>query len=357
MRPFPQSLRRARGFSLAELLIAVTIGLAILGGLSAMFVKNTRTQAEIDKAHRQVENGRYAIDLLAVDLRNAGYFAEFDPGALPDPAALPPACAASLADLKTGLTLAVQGVDDDASGLDCLDDVRDGTDVLVVRRTATCVAGVGSCAPTTEGGPFFQASLCNNPTELDSSSVDDFYALSLNTANLNRHQRNCTQSANTGTLAAIRRYQTHIYYIANNNREGDGVPTLKRAELGSDGAAPTWTTVVPLAEGIENLQLEYGMDLAKDGVPDLTSADPAAANGCADAPCAVANWRSVVAVRVHLLARNSEATAGYKDGKVYTLGLNADGTENSSDAANDAYKRHVFQTQVALPNPAGRRLP
>ena len=91
MRPFPQSLRRARGFSLAELLIAVTIGLAILGGLSAMFVKNTRTQAEIDKAHRQVENGRYAIDLLAVDLRNAGYFSEFDPGALPDPAAGPPA--------------------------------------------------------------------------------------------------------------------------------------------------------------------------------------------------------------------------------------------------------------------------
>ena len=356
MRPYSPSLRRARGFSLAELLGAVAIGLAILGGLSAMFVKNIRTQGEIDKAHRQVENGRYAIDLLAVDLRNAGYYAEFDPGALGDPAALPAPCAASLADLKAGLALAVQGVDDDASGLDCLDDVRDGTDVLVVRRTATCVAGVGSCAPTTEGGPFFQASLCNNPTELDSSSADDFYALSLSTANLNRHQRNCTQAPNSGTLAAIRRYHTHIYYIANNNQDGDGIPTLKRAELGSDGSAPTWS-VVPLAEGIENLQLEYGMDLAKDGVPDATSANPAGANSCADAACAVANWRSVVAVRVNLLARNSQETAGYEDSKTYTLGLNADGSENTVDAANDAYKRHVFQAQVALPNPAGRRMP
>ena len=357
MHNFPRYHRRAQGFSLAELLIAVAIGLAILGGLSAMFVKNTRTQAEIDKAHRQVENGRYAIDLLAVDLRNAGYYAEFDPTVLPNPAALPPPCATTLAELTSGLVLPVQGVDGDASGLDCLDDVRDGTDVLVVRRTATCVAGVGSCAPASSGGPFFQASLCNNATQLDSPDVNDFYALSLNTANLTRRQRDCTAAAGSGTLAAIRRYQTHIYFIANNNREGDGIPTLKRAELGSDGSAPTWTSIVPLAEGIENLQLEYGLDLVKDGVADATSADPASADSCADAACAVANWRSVVAVRLHLLARNTEQTPGYEDTKSYTLGLNADASANEIEAAGDAYKRHVFQSQVALPNPAGRRLP
>jgi type IV pilus assembly protein PilW len=351
-------LRRARGFSLVELMVASAIGLVILAGLSTMFMKNTRTQQEIERSHRQVENGRYAIDLLGVDLRNAGYYAEFDPTVLANPADLPALCAANLDALKAGLALPVQGLDDLTPGASqtCPSDVRAGTDVLVVRRTATCVAGAAGCAPLSAGGPFFQASLCNNATELDSPSVADFYALSLSTVNLNRHQRNCTPVANSGTLAAIRRYQTHIYYIANNNRAGDGIPTLKRLELGSSGEAPTWT-VVPLAEGIENMQLEWGLDLAKDGVADTITANPATANGCASTACAVSNWRSAVAVRVHLLARNTEATPGYTDTKTFSLGLDADGEENSIDAAEDGYKRHVFQAQVALPNPAGRRTP
>lgn len=357
MRPIPSSLRHARGFSLAELLIASAIGLAILAGLSTMFVKNTRAQQEIEQAHRQVENGRYAIDVLGTDLRNAGYYAEFNPGVLADPAVLPPLCAANLDELRSGLVLPVQGLDDGAALPACLTDVRAGTDVLVVRRTSTCVAGVGSCAPLASGGPFFQASLCNNATELDSPNVNDFYALSLSTVNLNRHQRDCTPTANSGTLAEVRRYQTHVYYVANNNRAGDGVPTLKRLELGSSGDAPTWSTVVPLAEGIENLQVEYGLDLAQDGVADTTSADPALAAGCASADCAVDNWRAAVAVRIHVLARNTQASPGYVDRKSYVLGLDADGAPHTIAAAGDAYKRHVFQTRIALPNPAGRRLP
>lgn len=356
MRPIP-SLRRARGFSLAELMIASAIGLAILAGLSTMFVKNTRAQQEIEQAHLQVENGRYAIDVLGVDLRNAGYYAEFDPTVLANPAALPALCAANLDELKAGLVLPVQGLDDGATLPACLSDVREGTDVLVVRRTATCIAGVGSCAPVANGGPFFQASLCNNATELDSPNVADFYALSLSEVNLNRHQRDCSPVAGSGTLAAKRRYLTHIYYVANNNRTGDGIPTLKRLELGSTGQAPTWNTVVPLAEGIENLQVEYGLDLAKDGVADVTTANPSTVNGCAGAACAVSNWRAAVAVRIHVLARNTQASPGYVDRKTYTLGRDADGELHTIDAASDAYKRHVFQTQVALPNPAGRRLP
>lgn len=356
----PARMRRARGFSLVELLIAVGIGLTLLAGLSTMFLKNTRAQAEIEKAHRQVENGRYAIDLLSVELRNAGYFAEFDPSVLAAPAALPAPCAASVDELKAGLALAVQGLDDSAAGLGCLGDVRAGTDVLVVRRTATCIAGQPGCDPVASGGPFFQASLCNNASELDSPNTADFYSLALSTDGLTRHRRDCSSTAGSGTPAAIRHYRTHIYFVANNNVAGDRIPTLKRAELGSDGTAITWN-IVPLAEGIENLQLEYGLDLAPmgrgDGVADLSSADPAVAAGCTAAACAVGNWRSAVAVRLHVLARNVAPTSGHVDRKTYVLGRNADGSSREIAAANDAYKRHVFQSLVALPNPAGRRLP
>lgn len=356
----PACRRRARGFSLVELLIAVAIGLVLLAGLSAMFVKNTQAQAEIEKAHRQVENGRYAIDLLASDLRNAGYLGEFNPTVLPPPAALAPACATTVDELKAGLAFAVQGLDGQATGLSCLSDVRTGTDVLVVRRTSTCVAGTAGCETSAAGGPFFQASLCNNATELNSPNVADFYSLALGTAGLTRHGRNCTAVEGSGTPAAVRRYRTHIYFVANNNLAGDRIPTLKRAELATDGTTIRWD-IVPLAEGIDNLQLEYGLDLlpaaSGDGAADLTTPNPGAAAGCAATACAAANWRSAVSVRVHVLARNTAPSAGHVDTKSYVLGRRADGENNTIAAAEDAYKRHVFQSLVALPNPAGRRMP
>ncbi|MFL6674799.1 MAG: PilW family protein [Massilia sp.] len=352
--PLPSRLRAARGFSLPELMIAAAIGLSLLAGLSLMFVKNTRAQSEIEKANRQVENGRFALDLLAVDLRNAGYYGEFDPTTLPDPAALPAPCAGTLDDLKAGLALPVQGIDNATTGLDCLADVRPNTDVLVVRRASTCIAGDPGCAPQSAGGPFFQASLCNNPSELDAMDSASYYALDLATGSLNRHQRNCTG------LAAVRRYRTHIYFIANNNQDGDGIPTLKRAELGSDGSKPTYT-IVALAEGIENLQLEYGLDLlpatAGNGVADQFNANPATAGGCAATACAVSNWRGAVSVKLNLLARNASKTPGWSDDKSYQLGRAANGAVIEIPAPGDQYKRHVFQALVALPNPAGRRIP
>jgi type IV pilus assembly protein PilW len=344
--------RAQRGFTLAELMIAVALGLLILAGMTTLFVNNTRAQGEIDKANRQIENGRFAVSLMSGDLRNAGFYGEFDPTRLATPAVLPDPCALTVAALKEALPLHVQGVDNvtAASAPGCIDDVRAGTDVLVLRHTRTCVAGDSNCEPTSAGGPFFQASLCNNPSELDSGEVNDHYALALTTAGMTRHKRDCDQSAGSGTLAPVRVYETHIYFIANNDNSGDGIPTLKRAELGSAGGAISMT-IVPLVEGIENLQVEYGIDSSGDAVSDLFAADPGTAAGCASAGCAPGHWRNTVAVKLHLLARNLEPSQGYTDTKSYQLGA------NSVAAAGDHYKRHVFQAMVNLPNPAGRKLP
>ncbi len=91
------------------------------------------------------------------------------------------------------------------------------------------------------------------------------------------------------------------------------LPTLKRVEL-LPGAM---STPVPLVEGIENIQYEYGLD---------TSAAMARRTRIPPAPASVAQWSQVVAVRVHLLARNIDTTPGFTDTKTYTMGLNADGT-------------------------------
>jgi type IV pilus assembly protein PilW len=334
--------RRAAGFSVPELLVSVTMGLLIVVGMVTLFFQNNRAQAEIERANRQIESGRYAVDMLANDLRNAGFYGEFDPTLLADPAAVPDPCAATLAALKAMLPLHVQGYAGGDTRPSCVSDVRAGTALVVVRHTRACVTGDPNCSANDPAGPLFQASLCGSATELGSANPADWYALDVDPTQLQRHQRDCT------TAAVTRRFQTHIYFVANNDAPGDGIPTLKRAELRYTNNQLGFT-IVPLVEGVENLQLEYGIDTSGDGTVDVTTATPATANGCAQAACAATNWRNVVAVRLHVLARSPSTTPGWTDSKTYGLG------PVTAGPFNDGYKRHVFQTLVTLPNPVGRK--
>lgn len=347
--PIKKPSRRARGFTLPELMVAIAIGLLILAGMTTLFVRNSRAQAEIEKANRQIENGRFGVDLITGDLRNAGFYGEFDPTPLDTPTAVPDPCANSLAALAAALPLPVQGYDNTAASIPvCVQDQRPGTDVLVVRHTRPCISGASDCQEDVSG-PLFQASLCNNASELGSGAVTDAFRLDTATANLNRTKLDCT------TVADTRRYEVHIYYVANNDNPNDGIPTLKRYELRIQADGTLGFVPVPLAEGIENMQLEYGVDTDGDGKPDLFTPTPDSANGCSDTGCAAANWRNVMAVRINLLARNTETTLGYTDKHSYVLGHLADGSNNTIAARNDNYKRHVFQTLVPLPNPIGRK--
>ncbi len=340
-------VQRQAGFSLAELMISVTIGLLILTGMVTLFVNNNKAQGEIEKSNRQIENGRFGIQVLTGDLRNAGYFAEFDPTQLPVPVALVDPCSTVLDTVKTSMTLPVQGYDNGTNKPSCLTDVKTGTDIVVIRHTSTCIAGVGICPAVGVSGPFFQASTCSNQYELGSADINNWYAMDLDGSTLtNLHDRTCDATANSGTVAPIRRFISNIYFVANNDNPGDGIPTLKRAELGvTDGQLTI--TVVPLVEGIENLQLEYGIDSNNNGSPASYSA----------APVGVAQWQQVVSVKLNILARNIEKTPGYTDSRKYVMGSKSDGSVNEIAAAGDSYKRHVFQSTIVLPNPAGRRAP
>jgi len=336
-------MRRQSGFSLIELMVASALSLIILAGLLAVFVNTSRARAEVDRAGQQIENGQYAMQLLSSDLRNAGYLAEFDPRILPTPAAKPNPCATLLDDLKTALPLHIQGYDNASTVPTCLTDVRSNTDILVVRRASTCFAGAVNCEPVVNGNVYFQASLCNSATELASANKSDYYGLDSSVNNLTRTRKDCS------TLASIARYRTHIYFVANNNKSGDGIPTLKRAELGVDGF-----TIVPLVQGIENLQVEYGIDTSGNGVPGVYTADPDTYNTCDVSKTCVQNWRNVISAKVYILVRSNDMTPGYTNSKTYTLGRTASGLNNNIVINGDHFKRHVFQSSIRLNNPAAR---
>lgn len=340
---------RQFGYTIIELMVAITISLIILTSLVGVFANNSRTRGEIERANQQTENGRYALQLIIDDLHNAGYLAEFNPTPLATPAAKPDPCDSSLAVLTSALPLAVQGYDNGAIVPTCLTDVRAGTDILVVRHASTCAVGSAGCDANVAGDAYFQTSGCNSPAELASGNIATYFVLDTNQASFTLHKKDCV------TLANQYQYRTHIYYVANNDQAGDGIPTLKRAELGI-----ATFNVVPLVEGVENLQIEYGLDtgVPTTGSPALYTADPDSYNGCASTPpVCVGYWRDTVAAKINVLTRNTTVTPGYVDSKVYTLGLKADGTANTVGPFGDAYKRHTSESVVKLNNPAGRNTP
>ena len=134
------------------------------------------------------------------------------------------------------------------------------------------------------------------------------------------------------------------------------MPTLKMVEFagGAIGSA------VSLVEGVEDMHIEYGMDLdtSPDGVPDCYVDDPtidaAPASGCSVTATWSAddatNWSNVVAVDVWFLVRSLEEYANWTDTRTYDLGR-----ASRSGPFNDGYKRKVLKTSIMLQNIAGPR--
>src|SRR6516165_9734189 len=248
--------RHLRGYTIIEMMVAVTISLIILAALVTLFAGNSRQRAQIALTNQQTENGRYALQIIGDDLRDAGYFATFNPGTVTAPnaqlivpVALPDPCATDVPTLNNAVAIAVQGYDDGANAPACLPaDLRAGTDIVVVRRASTCAVGAAGCDPQAAGDIYLQTSGCTAEF-----AAGNYYALDSNTAALNLHRKDCV------TAGLLYQYRTHIYFVANNDKANDGIPTLKRWELGVAGQPGT---IVPLVEGIEDLQIEYGLDTA-----------------------------------------------------------------------------------------------
>src|SRR5215475_10336833 len=199
MRSARETERRhvASGYTMVELLVSMTIGLIILAALVTVFAGNSRERGEIERSNEQTDNGRYALQLLSEDLRDAGYLASFNPGTvtgpnpqLAIPAALPNACATGLATLNSAIVLAVQGYDNGANAPACLNDLRAGTDILVVRRASTCAVGTAGCDAQVGGDVYLQASGC--ATEF---AAGTYYALDSNVASLSLHRKDCATVA------------------------------------------------------------------------------------------------------------------------------------------------------------------
>lgn len=378
---------RQQGLSLVELMIAITLGLLITAGLVTIFANASNTQNELRRTSQQIENGRYAMDVLIQDLQVAGFYGAYRK--LNTPTAVPAdPCTTTLSTLTTDLNVPVQVYN--AASITAVaalpsacntyvpaEDIAAGSDILVVRRGDTQFVPIGTATPA--GRIYLQENPAAFELQTGGGTTSCTSKADGNTASVSRRCQFpnstdiCASTCPAQPAGYIRQMHVHIYYVSACNVYASGqtkctstadsgrpIPTLKRLELTSSGGAATFQSAA-IAEGVEFMKLSLGVDDTPSTVsPDTGLIGDGSPDRYALAPT-LAELPNIVTARVDLLVRNTEPSAGYSDTKVYELGVNPLSPTSAAvsiDAAASLetnYRRHVYSSEVRLVNMSARK--
>lgn len=370
----PTTLQRTFGFSLVELMVAITLGLLLTAGMVQLFSSTKVTFRTNDALARVQENGRFTLEMLKRDLREAGTngfcAAQLEVRSHLDSAdALDEifdagrliigwnyAGTSSGNDFSVPEDLTPPGGTGSWSGTDVgalpgpiAGRVVPGSDVLITRRqqpvpgvTATNTNNSSIVLNTNHG-------LANNPVVLvtDCATGADLFQV---TNNQNGTSFNLGGgSASPGNVSggggwrwsttyddSMQAFQIEVkgYYVGLTDR---GEPALFEVDLSQDN--PGGTTPQELVGGVESMQIEYGFSRnppTGDGqhVDDWLSADQIPADG----------WGQVIAMRLGFVIRSEETADTNFVEQTFDLAR-----ANVTTQA-DGRMRHAFSTTIALRN-------
>ncbi|HEX5055901.1 MAG TPA: PilW family protein [Gammaproteobacteria bacterium] len=384
---------RTQGFTLVEIMVAMVISLVILGGAISVLVQNQRNYRENDDFGRLQENARFALDLISTDLRMAGFMgcarnntqddrdtARDGKGgnakALKIYSNLTGIEAGSLLDLGslTDKSNYLDGWEDSAPGTWGASNAADpdpasidgfilkGTDAILIRRLRN--RGVPITKDMKElDDPIEVTAVPVNAGEIAAiydCEGTDIFQVTDSTANTIQHK-----DGNPGNLtASLRRtYLQNSSYLKNPDALGNQAKTFvaavdaTRYYISNETERPSlWRQYYTgagidkqeLVEGIENMQILYGVDATDpletfDGVPDdYRTADK------------VEKWNYVVAVRITMLIATVDEYGADKDDKMYDINGTPDNAGDDWQAPGDRRMRKLVTSTVLLRNMQAR---
>jgi len=362
MRNIGRTFADSRGMTLVELLIAAAIGLILLGGIYQIYVSSITSYRTDDELARLQENGRFAFDFMVPTIRNAGYRGCIAPNLqnLLN--------AASQGSFSINFDNAVEGFEassatqwTDSGGtsytktsLDttfAIAEALGGSDVLVVRGPDPNFASLASTQPDTSATlkvPNNSPGIATNDILMTINCPDAaIFAVTNWTASSG------TIAHNTGLAvpgndfkfddvgmsfpagSEIIKQVSTVYYVRDKDTSAAFDPGFYR-KVGTAAAEE-------LIEGVENMQVLYGVDTDGDNSVDNYRA-----------ASAVTNWDQVIAVRVGLLVRSVNEIAKFPDDtKTYSINgtvINPLGNGTPAAPVDDKRLRQVFVTTVGLRN-------
>lgn len=324
---------REHGFSLVELMVALTLSLVVLAAAGQVVLGVRRSFNLQDRLGRMREDGRFAMEVIATDLRRAGYWGgTADVHRIVDhtPAGERNGNRVATEDgTCTGpgwarmLTHRIFGKDDTRSGYTCLRPLAAGArhagDILVTRYAAPWVVG-GTTTPDYRDRQFYLRS-------------------TLFSARLFQGQDQAANDITRGTTPRSAELVAHGYYLqdtefpATERCGGAAVPALHRVSL-ANGALRS----EEIARGVEQFQVQYGLDDDDDGSVDHYVDAPPATDSV--------RWNQVIAARIWLLMRAACPETGYTHTDAYRMG----NIVYPPVGKTDGYRRQLFTGSVALRN-------
>jgi type IV pilus assembly protein PilW len=326
---------RQTGISLVEVLVALVISVFLLGGIVQVYTGNQTTFKFTNALAEIQENGRFALDSMSQDLRLANEW-----GCVP----FNPSDTDNINDTLSGAT--VPGYT--SSLHDFLDEEAiEGTNNAGLNGSDTITVRGGKPGQANVESPFYAAATARLTTskggrigaddivlvtrcganDLLISAEADILRVTSSTSINGDTQTDLTFAGNKSQLfqndASVIELQTVTYSIANG---ASGAPALFRTEFGN---------AVELVEGVQDMQLLYGIDNDNDGYPNQY----VSSNNVAD-------FEEVVAVRIMLLVRSFN---DFITETPQTYSFNG-----AQTTAGDRRLRQVFTATVALRNRIGQ---
>lgn len=365
--------RNNRGVSLVELMIALVLGLLLVGAILQLFLGSRMTYQSTDAVAHVQENGRFVMSLIEPELRSAtsssfcaGNITPVNHLNLPDAQAQllfhPSATIAGweYADTGRGDDYAITTLDPPATLTDWSGSasppaelaglVVPGTDILMLRtlELQTGVTGTANNNPQSNietdgdhGVPACSIVLVTNCA----SGTDLFQTTSGGGALLTKSGGATCSPGNLGGSNALdwstsyaddmQLYlaRTRLFFVGQDAATGE--PGLFQMDMVMGSGA---TQVEQLVSGIESMQVLYGLslpsELGGDGqyVDEWLTAEQ------------VTSWELIIAARVSFLVRSQDDVAGAPVSQTFNLaGTNVSGP-------SDRRLRQAFSTTVAVRN-------
>lgn len=359
--------RRASGFSLIELMVAMVIGLILIAGVMQIFLGNRQAQRIEQSVSRIEENGRIAMDLISQDMRAAGFYGcsrtltgeitasgqtIFSIKAAPATFTVPVS--------NDFLTNSVRGFQRDSGGVwspvlttdlnsGSITSARKSSDLVAIyygQPTAAKLTGnifaTMDVVATSNGTSISQNSqvLVGNCAATDLITVTNSPAAGT-TITLQHAASGNTSSSLTATAAQpygtdskISQFIEHVYFVKDSGRKSPLGQTIYSLYRRDNGAAPQ-----ELVEGIEFLHILYGEQLTGGNIRYV----PANAAGI--------NWSNVVSVQIAMLAQSFDSVRDNDDVNTYTLldqSIGATGTTITHSGGRSL--RRVYNATIELRN-------
>ena len=331
--------RRQLGVTLIELLISLALGLAVLVGLSAVYVAAKQSFRYQETSGRLQEDASYALDAIAKDLRMTGfagcrgvdavtvsgtttYYPTLGlttaPTAITGPNPLATVVSAdamvtfkplSPANIVRGFDATVPSAmfavgsvptSGTTDSLYFTGGSMNAVSVTAAMSTATDALTIGTDSQSwgTSAAYHMVVSDCNNSSFFVGQLATSGGVTSIQhtTANGNA-AATFPGSAIYGVDAIVMPVEWTFYYVAT--RTGASTPSLYRVTY--DGTSRK--TPEEIVSNVETMKLHYGENTANDG----SGAPTMQANVWRTTAAAVTDWSRVVAVRIGLMMVSSES--------------------------------------------------